>query len=308
MTAAAWIVQERPNPSTDFFIRPWLARAGIDGSPQPLDANPPSPPDGVRVVFVRYLTPQWRRWVQRHRHRIRELAWFIDDDVFSLQAASGMPWRYRWKLWRLAGRHIRWLDAEGARGLTSSHWLARTYGSRFASGLEVLPMASPYALGPQPDPASKRIFYHGSASHQAEHRWLRPVIKSVLAARPEASFEVIADRRVARAYRGIDRVECIPPMDWLAYRHLITQPGRAIGLAPLLDTPFNAARAPTKVLDITAAGAVGVYARHPVFEPAVRDEVNGRLCPMEQAAWVRAIIQLLDQPDARVRLWQGARG
>ena len=306
MTRTTWVVHERPNPSTDCFVRPWLQRLGGPIVEQSLQTPPSAPPAGLRLVFVRYLTPAWRAWVERHRDRIDELVYFIDDDVFSIRASAGLPWRYRLKLYRRAGRHLHWLERQGARGLTSSPWLAQRYAARWRAGLEVLPMRSPYDQPARPDPDSQCLFYHGSASHAAEHRWLRPVIEAVLANNPDARFEVIADPRVRRCYAGLPRVDCVPPMDWPAYRRFIQRPGRAIGLAPLLDTPFNAARAPTKRLDITAAGAAGVYARHPVYGAAITDGIDGRLCAMEADAWIRALNQLLADPAMRERLWQAA--
>lgn len=306
MTDEAWIVEAGRNPSTDDFVRPWLERTGRRVITHRLDAPPvDAPPGGVQLVFVRYLNPAWRAWVARHRQRIAGLAWFIDDDIFSLRASAGLPLRYRWKLLIHARRHLAWLNRHRAQGLTSSDWLARRYGHRLHTGLSRLPMVSPYPIHAPPEPASQTCFYHGSASHAREHRWLRPVIEAVLARRPAARFEVIADRRIARIYAGLDRVDCIPPMDWPDYRRWVVQPGRAIGLAPLCDTRFNAARAPTKTLDITAAGAAGIYADHPVYRSVVVDGINGRLCRMDQAAWVEAIVELLDSPAARARLWEG---
>ena len=81
-------------------------------------------------------------------------------------------------------------------------------------------------------------------------------------------------------------------MSWPAYKTFIQRPGRTIGLAPLLDTPFNAARAPTKFFDITAAGAVGIYADSPVYRRLVEHGKNGLLLPMDSpGGWVEAVLE-----------------
>ncbi|WP_410474887.1 glycosyltransferase [Guyparkeria sp. TX1] len=300
------VVEERRNPSTDFFVRPHVTGvSGHDAELVPLEFPPGMPPaPGTWLVFTRYVTEAWRRWVARHHDRIAGVSFFMDDDLFDPAAWAGLPWRYRWKLYRLAMRHRVWLERIGAELLVSTPYLAEKYSSWSPT---VLPPVSPYPEGAGFDPDAACVFYHGSASHLAEHRWLCSVVDAVLEQVPAATFEVIGDRRVARAYAGLPRVSVVSPMGWEAYRAFVTRPGRAVGVAPLLPSRFNAARSPTKLLDITAAGAVGVYANDPVYRDSVADGVNGRLCPMEPEAWVEAIVFLLEQPDARRAVWEAAR-
>lgn len=303
------VIQERPNPTTDYFVRPWLQREGAAVDFRSFDGPPEASAAGERLVFVRYVSAGWRAWVERERRqgRLGELVFFADDDLFDWRATAGLPWRYRLKLWRLATRHVAWLRRMGATLWVSSEYLARRYGPWFPA-VRVLPAVSPYpgAAMASPDASSRLMFYHGSASHLAEHRWLRPVVEAVLSSVPDARFEVIGDARVQRLYRGLARTRVVPPMGWPEYQGFVTAPGRAVGLAPLLPSRFNAARAPTKRWDITAAGAVGIYADDPVYRATIEDGVNGRLCPMDRAAWVAALTGSLEAPAQRQRLWEAA--
>lgn len=317
MSSRVIVVQEYPNPTTEFFVRPWLEQEAMPVDYLPLACSPKTLAQvegpcrtreyAERVVFVRYISADWRVWVERERRggRLRELVFFADDDLFDWRAAVGLPLRYRWKLWRLATRHVSWLRQMQATLWVSTQELARRYGEWFPI-VRVLPAVSPYCSMTCPDEASRLMFYHGSAAHVAEHRWLRPVVEEVLSRLPEARFEVIADQRLQRIYRGLERTRVVPPMGWRDYQRFVTMPGRAVGLAPLLSSRFNAARAPTKRWDITAAGAAGVYADHPVYRMAIDDGVNGRLCGMDQDLWVRALIDLLEAPAVRHRLWEAA--
>ena len=81
-------------------------------------------------------------------------------------------------------------------------------------------------------------------------------------------------------------------MPWYSYQALISTPGRIIGLAPLLDTAFNDARSATKYFDITQAGAIGIYADHPVYRDSIVHKGNGYLVPMQQDLWVAQILAL----------------
>jgi glycosyltransferase involved in cell wall biosynthesis len=104
----------------------------------------------------------------------------------------------------------------------------------------------------------------------------------------------------------MDRICVLPPTDWGGYRRCLQRPGRVVGLAPLLPGPVNAARAPTRFFDITAAGAVGVYADSPVYASLVEHGQNGLLLPMAPELWVEQILTLLDQPKWRQMLHSGA--
>jgi hypothetical protein len=293
----SFIVEEGPNPSTDFFVAPALAAEGV-GAERRGFGEPPEPAalEGARVVFVRYVPAAWRRRVVEHRARLAGLAYFMDDDLLDAGAARGQPLRYRMKLFALATRHRGWLRRMGAELWVSSPWLAQRYADWRP---RLLAPEMPHDMA---RPAPTVVFYHGSASHRAEARWLAPVMAEVLAAREDLVFELIADPAMRWLYRDLPRVHALHPMKWPAYRALLARGGRGVGLAPLLERPFNRARAATKLHDITAAGAAGIYADHPAYRDAVTHDGNGLLLPMDPAAWVAAIQSLLDDPARRARL------
>ncbi|MCC4270468.1 glycosyltransferase [Marinobacter nauticus] len=293
----SFVVQQTENPSTDFFIRPFFSGSGGEVRFYTF-ADVPEPAElaGATVIFVRYVPPAWKALLKRHP--AQRVVFFMDDDLFDWRAFRGMPWHYQRKLFRLAWRHQRWLREIGAELWVSSPWLAQKYAAWNPSVLEP---QNPHGDAAEfIDPAMKTIFYHGSASHRGELKWLVPVVERVLAARSDVCFEVIGDRKVRDRFAHLPGVQVIHPMSWPAYKAFIQRPGRTIGLAPLLDTPFNAARAPTKFFDITAAGAVGIYADSPVYRRLVEHGKNGLLLPMDSpGGWVEAVLDLLDDREKR---------
>ncbi|MCL7945124.1 hypothetical protein [Marinobacter sp. ATCH36] len=299
-----YVVQQSQNPSTDFFIAPLLRAEGLGARFFSFHEVPEAQSlANATVVFVRYVPPAWKALLKQ-QHPAR-LVFFMDDDLFDFRAFRGMPWHYQRKLFRLAWRHRRWLKNVGAELWVSSPWLAQKYSGWHPTVLEP---GNPHGAVPEfTDPAMKIIFYHGSASHRGELEWLEPVVERVLAARSDVCFEVIGDRKVRDRFAHLSGVHVVHPMSWPAYKAFIQRPGRTIGLAPLLDTPFNAARAPTKFFDITAAGAVGVYADTPVYQRLVQHGFNGVMLPMESPeAWSREILRLLDSPEVRGGLYDNA--
>lgn len=299
------VVHQNQNPSTDFFIRPWLAREGREAQFHTFTGTLPDAAElaGAMVVFVRYIPPAWKALLNRSRPG--RLVFFMDDDLFDHRAFRGMPLRYQRKLFRFAWQHQRWLKKQGAELWVSSPWLAEKYSAWLP---QVTEPGNPHPLpallsADNSGPAMKTLFYHGSASHRGELEWLVPVVEALLHARQDVGFEVIGDRKVRDRFAHVAGVQVVHPMSWLDYQVFIRRPGRTVGLAPLLDTPFNAARAPTKFYDITAAGATGIYADHPVYRSMVRHSVNGLLLPTSSPEpWAEAILALLDAPEQRAAL------
>lgn len=285
-----FVVEEQSNPSTDFFVLPAVSRAGcvvvrcrFDELPAPEELH------GATVVFVRYVPAAWMRLVESARLSLRALIFFMDDDVLDVGASAGMPLRYRYKLWRLSARRREWLRSQGAQLWVSTPHLLHKYSSWKPGLVQPVPLAHPDAVC--------RVFYHGSASHDAEIRWLRPVMEEVLRRDERITFELIGGRDVYRLYRGLPRVNVVHPMKWPAYQSFIATPGRHIGLAPLLNLPFNQARSYTKFFDITRCGAVGIYSPDGAYDAVVSDGVEGLIVPLRQEDWVAAILRLArDEP------------
>lgn len=298
--SSVFVVQQGGNPSTDFFIAPLLRAEGLEARFFSFHEIPePRSMAGATVVFVRYVPPDWK--VLLKRHRPERVVFFMDDDLFDWRAFRGMPGHYQRKLFRLAWRHQRWLKSIGAELWVSSPWLAQKYSDWKPV---VLDPQDPHPLsGNVSEPAMKTLFYHGSASHSAEMAWLRPVVEQVLSTRSDVCFEIIGDRKVRDRFAHLPGVQVVHPMSWPTYKAFILRPGRTIGLAPLMDSPFNAARAPTKYFDITAAGAVGLYADTPVYRRLVEHGRNGLLLSMDsQSAWANAVLELLAEPEQRQAL------
>ncbi|MDO6460608.1 glycosyltransferase [Granulosicoccaceae sp. 1_MG-2023] len=299
----ALIVEEKPNPSSDFFVVPELRAQGycIEHVSHSADFRQLDTQDAV-LVFVRYIPSAWQAALASGSLAHSGLIYFSDDDLFSQAALKGMPLRYRWKIHKLAGRRVyRWLRS-GVR--VECWWSSPQLQARYPAlqGRVIKPRP---AVPEQSRPVT--VFYHASASHIAEMRWLLPVMREVLARDPAIRFEVIGNPEVYAEFRRLPRTAVLMPMDWAAYRAMLAGGGRHIGLAPLLNSAFNASRSPTKFFDITAAGACGIYADHVVYRDLVCDGEDGLRLPMEPQRWVETILGLAAEEDRRQRLAEAAR-
>jgi len=341
MVRSIYLIEERPSPTTDFFLSPETLKTGVPAQRCGFDKIPPAEalPD-AELIFVRYLPGAWVRILSRPGLHPKRLVLFIDDDLLDPCAWGGLPWRYRCKLFWLTGRRLRWLQRQFRRkqaelwvGSTALQRKYARYQPRLirprpipmpaspvpVSALSTSAMsasavaASPAQPSPSPSPppsssstkplaAAINLFYHGSASHQREHVWIQRLMRELLAVEPRIKVEVIADRRIARGYRDQPRTQIIAPMDWRRYRRFLQQPGRHIGLAPLLPSAFNAARSYTKFFDITAAGAVGLYTEGSVYHEIVAHGQDGLLLPLDLERWMMEILDLATDPRRRAQL------
>lgn len=299
MGLITYLVDELPNPSTDYFVRPTLRRLGGQVMRCGFDEVPErSELVGCRVVLVRYVSRAWRHRIDQVRNELGELVFFMDDDVLDPLATVGQALGYRFKLYHLAARHRGWLIRQHPQLWVSTPWLMTKYAD-WAPRL-ILPrqIDKPSCLG--------RVFYHGSGTHKAEAKWLRPMIAELLAREEHATFEIIGDESVARLYRGIPRVTTVHFMKWPAYQHFCQLPGRTVGLNPILDSAFNKARSCTKFFDITRCGAVGIYSSYSYCAEVVEHRVSGIVLANDQDIWLDHIQNLLHDHELRARMLQAA--
>lgn len=286
-----WLVlQQGPNPSTDYYIRPRAQASGCPVRYRDLDREAPVPDDlqpGTRVVIVRYLNPAWAEALRRHQAQLAGIVYFMDDELLDPQAWDRLPAPYRQKLQRYCGQMHRSLAELATEYWGSTAPLCERHADRSMQLMPPLPLAEDAGRVPiRPVPGEPvQIFYHGTAVHIDEMRWLRPVIAEVLTACPLAHFEVIGDHEVNRLFRDLPRTRVLHPMSWPNYLgHCRAMRGH-IGLAPLLPGRFNAGRSPTRFFDIERCRAMAIAAAtHPYLSEA--SARPNRLClDMDPAIW-----------------------
>ena len=333
-----YIVEEGPNPSTDYFVLPLVTRAHATVLRCSWDQLPAaSDLHGASVIFVRYVTAAWRALIEQTRHSLARLIYFMDDDLFDRKASRGLSWRYRFKLLKRATWQRKWLLKMQPELWVSTPWLQQKYAQYkpclvlptplgLANYCNKLPIHADSAnvenkqfdkvIAKNCNAVESRaetdltngcvVFYHGTGSHQAEIEWLLPVIELVLAANTNIAFELIGNAHTQKLYRHLERVTVIPQMKWPAYQHFIQTPGRHIGLAPMLEHPFNLARSYTKFFDIQRAGAAGIYAETGPWKALIDSGQQGVLVPMQVSSWASAILDLAVDQARRARILSAA--
>jgi len=299
------VIEHRRMPSTDYFVLPRVAGLGVPVSV--VDSAGPVPEKeiltpGALVVFVRYVDSRWARAVAAMRKELSGVVLFMDDDLLDWKALTGLPLRYRYKIWRMSLRRKTWLREMGAKLWVANDYLANKYQGWKPTLVVQAPEGDTVVSRP-----TVRIFYHGTASHSAEIRWLVPIIQEVQERRDDTFFEVIGGADVYRLYRAIPRTAVLHPMSWPNYRDYTSMSGLDIGLAPLLPGRFAAARSSTKFLDFVRCGAVGIYSDVVPYAGFVRSGVDGLLIDNDPALWVEAILRLVEDGETRAKMAKAAK-
>jgi len=299
------VVGEGRTASGDYLLGPWLEGLGLPVVHAD-SRHAPSRGDlaaGDLVVLSRYLPAAWRRPLQKCLGELAGLAYFMDDDLLDPEAHAGLAPAYAKKLGILAASQRRWLELHADTFWVATPALADKYA---ALRPQVIPLAPPPTL--LAARRSLRIVYHGTASHGAEIEWLHEVISGVQKQCAHTDFELFGEHPVHRRYRDLPRVAVLHPMRWENYfAYTATHPA-AIGLAPLLPGPFNAARGAVKFYDYARMDAVGVYTDVEPYRGFVRDGVDGVLLPNDPQRWIATLVALA-QPDNPnlARLREGLR-
>jgi glycosyltransferase involved in cell wall biosynthesis len=95
--------------------------------------------------------------------------------------------------------------------------------------------------------------------------------------------------------------------NYAAYATTVVAAAPDVLVAPVGRTRFEASKCPNKYLEISAAGAAGVYSNAEPYTSYVRDGVTGLFADDNVEAWVGAITRLLDDSQLRANISSAAR-
>ncbi|MDG9925376.1 MULTISPECIES: glycosyltransferase [unclassified Pseudomonas] len=139
---------------------------------------------------------------------------------------------------------------------------------------------------------------------------LEIIEKSVLdlcSKRPDIRFEFIGG--ITERLRGLNNVQWFPGFD--DYHEFIKfKISRQwdLGLAPLLDSPFNASKTNNKFREYGGCGIVGLYSNVSPYRESVIHRETGYLTNNDVASWTNAIVAAAENPAQRLKISAVAKG
>lgn len=250
------------------------------------------------LVLLQKQLLGWRKFSQLRKFS-RRLAYDLDDAIWLPQRGKHHFFT-QIRLWVRIRAQVRTVEfCIAANEVLAAH--ARREG---AARAEVLPMALPADDWPQPEekPSDSRVVlgWSGAPPNLPYLEKLEPALLKVLDRCPNVEVHVYCGRR--------------PDFQKLPFRHFPFQPGTEagvirgfdIGLLPLPDDPFAAAKSPIKALQYFACGLPAVANPVGATRELVRPEETG-LWAATEAEWLSALTRLVQSAELRRRLGSNAR-
>jgi hypothetical protein len=304
-TTKAVVLSPGPIPTTDIYLTGLLEET-YKGGVRYLDTLSDSPasgsPDSESVfIIVRYAPVRWLRWLVDNREKFSGMVFMVDDDLEAALQDTQLPLTYAMKTaWRYALTK-RFLGDQCNEIWVSTQALARCYA---ACATQV--RASAYVVPFEADRPSPVYFYHGTWAHRREIQWLVPIVKEIQRIEKNAWFEIMGNNRVKKMFAGIPRVRTVFPMSWPNYLAYAAIGRYQVGLAPCLQSDFNAGRSHSKIFDITRLGAAGIYANTAPYAGKILHGKTGLLCRNDRESWIAAILLLLRHSPLRSEIADNA--
>ncbi|WP_281997420.1 glycosyltransferase [Halomonas sp. A020] len=266
---------------------------------------------GANLLLCRSLPFSWLRWLARHRRDFGYVVYLIDDDIVAAADDVTLPAAYRQRMAGIAKRQPDLL-ALCDEVVACSDALAARFSARHPN----VSVLTPPLIAPLPTlkhfdaPPSVhspwQIGFHGTRAHLQDLLHITPALRALLNARQDSQCEVMLGKHTPPALASLPNLSAPDPLPWSVFRHYQARRRVHIGLAPLLQTPFNEGKSFIKFLDIAAMGGVGIYSKRYPYTEVVQHGENGLLVGDTPDEWRAALQQLLNNPEATANMAQQA--
>ncbi|WP_311065996.1 glycosyltransferase family 1 protein [Halomonas sp. DWK9] len=262
---------------------------------------------GANLLLCRSLPPSWLAWLARHRHTFGYVVYLIDDDIAAAADDATLPAAYRQRMAGIAKRQPSVLALCDEVVACSDALAARFSGLHANVSVLTPPLIAPLpTLAHFDEPPSVnspwQIGFHGTRAHLQDLQHITPALWALLNVRQDIQCEVMLGKHTPLALASLPNTSTPDPLPWQAFRHYQASRRVHIGLAPLLQTPFNEGKSFIKFLDITAMGGVGIYSNRYPYTEVVRHGENGLLVGDAPDEWRAALQQLINDPQTTANM------
>ncbi len=162
-----------------------------------------------------------------------------------------------------------------------------------------------WTVGPRRSDDDYVIGYAGSPFHTPDLEMVAPALWNVLRRRPEARLRVLGCRPIAVPPRLAHRVSWGPWQPIASARQAVEALRCDVGIAPLVDTPFNRGRSNLKWLQFGALGIPIVAAALAPYD-CIQDGYDGYLAA-DLEEWETRLVALAKYPSIRRNMGDAAR-
>ncbi|MFK7699185.1 glycosyltransferase [Pseudomonas caspiana] len=261
------------------------------------------------VIMTRYGLPFGQEILDYFKQQGVPVIYHIDDNLLEIPHSLGA------EIQKVQGatqviEQRRYLLGSCDLIYASTPYLAEHLQKLYPEQKVFFGMYAPYMAAqvgeiPKRHRTSQVFGYMGSKGHQEDLELVSPSIARLLEERDDLRFEVFGTIQMpSELLRFGDRVKSHKVNQ--AYSGFLTTLATLnwdIGLAPLVDEPFNLCKAPTKFVEYTAAGIPVVASNIAVYRNVMPP--NGGL--LVETDWYQSIKQMLDDDELRASALRSAR-
>lgn len=260
-------------------------------------------------IFCRTSDPRFR-WLPAYlrMHGI-SYAYYLDDNFWRITGASELARYYQseWVVNTLDG-FVR----ESTFVITHNRLLAEFITRRFPNvKCELLPVPFDMSLTRQiSNKATSRldsspVVGYAGGFKEEEFRFLEPVVKHLGKERPDIRFEFIGG--ISDNLRSLNNVQWFPgSSDYAAFLSFKMSRKWTVGLAPLMESEFNASKTNNKFREYGGCNIPGVYSNTSPYVESILSGESGLLVQNTTEAWIEAIKQLVDDQSLHDKVMKGA--
>jgi len=169
---------------------------------------------------------------------------------------------------------------------------------------------APHALPSRQNPI--RILAMGTATHDRDFALIVPALTRLKREyQDRLVIEVLGMTSQSSLPEGVSRIGA-PTSALRSYPSFVqwlttAQPSWHIGLAPLLDTNFNASKSAIKAMDYSALGLAVLASDTSVYRGSLADGTTGCLVPNTPADWYDALDRMVRDAETRLNFMQAAQ-
>ena len=246
------------------------------------------------IIIFRTLPPAWALSMPEFHEQAHKIVYVVDDDLRAAARTEALPQNYRERIGHFSEHYHRVILDHSHLLVVSSRYLAGQY-------VDYNPLLLPPSLLINKQKCSdsnarkKWICYHATRSHEKDLEFIAPALRKILVS-PNAGFESLIGDSTPRDLSSRPNVIVRQPKSWRGFKLFQRICTRHIGLAPLLDSPYNRGKSHIKFLDIAAVGAVGIYSNREPYSDIVIHGDNGFLANDDPDEWFHYINLLISNP------------